>query len=160
MRKIFVLATVGVVLAGCSREPTGRDVGSFVGATAGILLGSQVDSSVGRAVAMLGLAAMGSWLGGEIGEHLSNEDRKIAGMATQEALGDSETGKTTVWSNPDTGASGKVTPGPTYLAKSGSLEGRQCRDIKVAVSPKDHPTQQASRTACRKPNGDWEILGA
>jgi hypothetical protein len=50
LRKFAIVAAIGVTLAGCSREPTGREVGSIIGATAGIFLGSQIGSGVGRAM--------------------------------------------------------------------------------------------------------------
>jgi surface antigen len=160
LRKLAIVAAIGVTLAGCSREPTGREVGSIIGATAGIFLGSQIGSGVGRAAATIGLASVGSWLGGELGEYLSREDQIIAQAATQEALENNEPGQTTSWSNPDTGISGKVTPGPTYAENVGTTSEKQCRNIKVAISPEGKEPRQANRIACRKANGDWEVLDA
>lgn len=149
-----------LVLSGCEREPTGREVGTVVGAAAGVLLGSQVGSGVGRAAAIVGLAVLGGWLGGELGEELTRDDKKIAGRTTEQALDRNAPGQTASWSNPDTGASGAVTPGESYVAERGAAEGRTCREIDVVVSPKGEPTKRGTRTACRKANGEWEVLGA
>ena len=53
-----------------------------------------------------------------------------------------------------------MTPGPTYVGQRGAASGRDCREIDVVVTPKGEPTKRGTRTACRKPNGDWEVLGA
>lgn len=160
MRRAAVVLVVGLALAGCEREPTGRQVGSVLGAAVGVIIGSQIGSGVGRAAAIVGLAVLGGWLGGELGEELSREDREIAGRAAEDALDHNSPGQPLAWTNPNTGASGEITPGQTYAGERGAAAGRTCREIDVVVSPKDKPTQRGVRTACRKPNGDWEVLGA
>jgi len=160
MRSAALLLAAALTLSGCDREPTGREIGTVVGAAAGILIGSQIGSGVGRAAAVVGLAVLGGWLGGELGEELSREDKEIAGRTTRRALDNNNAGQTANWSNPDSGASGSVTPGRAYVGSNGAADGRTCREIDVVVSPKGEPTKRGLRTACRKPNGDWEVLGA
>ena len=160
MQKAAIVLAASLALAGCEREPTGREVGAVVGAAAGILIGSQIGSGVGRAAAIVGLAVLGGWLGGELGEELSREDRAIAGRTTEQALNRNTPGQTSAWTNPDTGASGTVTPSQVYVSERGEMAGRTCREIDVVVSPEGKPTKRGLRTACRKPNGDWEVLGA
>ncbi len=160
MRVPMLIVIASLALAGCSREPTGREVGTVAGAVAGVLLGSQIGSGVTRAAAIVGLAVLGGWLGGELGEELTKEDKEIAGRTTDTALERNAPGETTAWSNPDSGAQGEVTPGPTYVGETGATTGRECREIDVVVTPDGEPTKRGTRTACRKPNGDWEVLGA
>lgn len=160
MRVPALIVIAAMSLAGCSREPTGREVGTVLGAAAGVLVGSQIGSGVTRAAAVVGLAVLGGWLGGELGEELSREDKKIAGRTTDTALERNPPGQTTAWSNPDSGAHGAVTPGPTYVGERGSTAGRECREIDIVVTPDGKSTKRGTRTACRKPNGDWEVLGA
>lgn len=160
MRTAIIALAAMLALSGCSREPTGREVGTVVGAAAGVLIGSQIGSGVGRAAAIVGLAVLGGWLGGELGEELSRDDKEIAGRATEQALEQNPPGQSTAWANPDTGASGTVTPGPEYAGERGAAAGRTCREIDLAVQPKGKSEKRGVRTACRKANGDWEVLGA
>ncbi len=160
MRTAAIALCAALALTGCEREPTGKQVGTILGAAAGVLVGSQIGSGVGRAAAMVGLAVLGGWLGGELGEELTREDREIAGRTTDRALEKNRSGEAAAWSNPDTGAKGAVTPGPAYVGAQGPTAGQTCREIDVVVSPKGEATKRGTRTACRKPNGDWEVLGA
>lgn len=160
MRKPAIVFVAAIALAGCESQPTGRQVGTVAGAIAGVLIGSQVGSGAGRVAATIGLAFLGGWLGGELGEELSREDRRMVGETTDDALKNNQAGEPARWANPDTGASGSVTPGPPYVGGHGAASGRACREIDVVVTPEGKSTKQAKRTACRKPNGDWEVLDA
>lgn len=160
MRKIAIVLLAATALAGCESQPTGRQVGAVAGTIAGVLIGSQVGSGAGRVAATIGLAFLGGWLGGEIGEELSREDRRAVGRTADDALRNNAAGEPSSWSNPETGASGTVTPGPTYVSRKSETAGRSCREIDVVVTPDGKPAKQETRTACRKPNGDWEVLGA
>lgn len=160
MRKLAIVMIAALGLAGCESGPTGRQVGAAGGAIAGILIGSQIGSGVGRAAAIVGLAVLGGWLGGELGEELSRDDKALAGRATEDALENNDAGEAQAWSNPDTGSSGSVTPGPTYTPRSGGYSGRDCREIDVVVTPGGEDTKRGKRTACRKENGDWEVVSA
>ncbi len=167
MRRIAIVACLALALAGCESESDGRTVGAVVGGVAGALLGSQIGSGAGRVAATIGLGVLGGYIGGEIGADLSREDRVIAARTTEDALENNQPGQMSAWSNPDTGAAGTVTPGPRYVrsapaAPSGasSTDGRSCRDIKVTVSPAGKPQKNGTRTACRKANGEWEVLDA
>lgn len=161
-RTAALLIVGALALQGCEKGqgPTGRQVGMVFGAAAGVLIGSQIGSGVGRAAAIVGLAVLGGWLGGELGEGLTTEDRKQAGTATQDALANNRSGETQAWSNPNTGARGNVTPGPVYTPQRGAQAGRLCREIDVVVQPGKGAVKNGKRRACRKANGDWEVLEA
>lgn len=162
MRKTVIALLAASALTACSsgNEPSGRQVGAVLGTIAGAVIGSQIGSGAGRVAATIGLAVLGGWLGAEIGEELSREDQRIVGETAQDALENNDAGETADWSNPKSGASGSVTPGPTYVGGSGPAAGRSCREIDVVVTPDGKPAKQTTRTACRNANGDWEILDA
>ena len=162
VRKLAIAAAASVALTACANgnEPTNKQIGTVAGAAIGVLVGSQIGSGVTRAAAIVGLAVLGGWLGGELGEGLSNEDKQQAGTATQEALANNRAGESQAWSNPNTGASGEVTPGPVYQPKSGAQAGKQCRQINVVAKPANGSVNRGKRTACRNANGEWEVLDA
>jgi len=162
VRKLAISAAACVALTACAEgnEPTGRQIGTAAGAAVGVLVGSQIGSGVTRAAAIVGLAVLGGWLGGELGEGLSTEDKQQADATTQEALANNRAGQTSAWSNPSTGASGQVTPGPVYQPRSGAQAGKQCRQIDVVAKPASGDINRGKRTACRNANGEWEVLSA
>ena len=162
VRKLAITATACVALTACAEgnEPSGRKIGTVAGAVVGALVGSQIGSGVTRKTAVVGLAVLGGWLGGELSEGLSTEDKQQAGMTTQEALSKNRAGQTSGWSHPSTGASGQVTPGPVYQPKSGAQAGKQCRQIVVVAQPASGNINRGKRTACRNAKGEWEVLSA
>lgn len=159
VRNLALAAAASLTLTACAdgQGPTGRQVGTVVGGVVGVLVGSQIGSGVGRVAAIAGLAVLGGWLGGELGEGLTTEDKRQAGTATQKALANNKTGETTSWANPVSGASGKVTPGPVFKPKSGTQAGLQCRQIDVVSKPGSGDINRGKRTACRNANGEWEV---
>ena len=158
---IFALAA-GLALAACENENDGRRLGQVFGAIGGAVIGSQIGSGAGRALATVGLATLGGYLGGELGAELSRQDRQFAAQATERALERNPPGQAQAWSNPETGSSGAVTPGPVFLAKGdgGQAAGRACREIDVVVTPGGKSTKRGKRTACRNADGEWEVLDA
>jgi len=72
----------------------------------------------------------------------------------QNALEYARTDETTTWRNPDTGGSETITPYNTYQTS----EGRYCREFvkTVTIAGEQH---EAYGTACRQPDGSWEIVG-
>ena len=162
VRKLAITAAACVVLTACAEgnEPTGRQVGTVAGAIVGVLVGSQIGSDVTRAAAIVGLAVLGGWLSGELGEGLSTEDKQKAGTTAQEVLANNRAGQTSAWSNPSTGASGQVTPGPVYQPRNGAQAGKKCREIDVVAKPASGDINRGKRTACRNANGEWEVLSA
>ena len=157
---IVLLTTLS--LAGCETRDGNKQVGQVLGGIAGAVLGSQIGSGAGRLAATIGLGALGAWLGGELGEELSREDRNIVDRTTNTALENNAPGQASAWSNPKSGASGTVTPGPYYVAKANTAKAasQTCRKINIVVSPSGKPVKRGQRTACRTQSGEWELVGA
>jgi surface antigen len=124
-------------------------IGGLGGAVAGGLLGGAIG---GNTASVLAGAATGALLGGLAGNMLDQRDRRLAAEATQRALETGATGSELPWRNPDTGNSGTVTPVRTYQQASG----RYCREYQseIVVGGKTH---QGFGTACRMPDGSWQI---
>lgn len=84
---------------------TKENIGKAVGAAAGALLGSQIGSGRGKLAAVAIGTLAGYWVGGKVGERLSQRDQAGIAYTTHQAL---ETGQTQTWRNPDTGMATRV----------------------------------------------------
>jgi surface antigen len=136
-------------LADTTRENPKAVLGSIGGAAAGAGIAAIAGGSTGWIVAA-GLA--GGLLGGAIGHRLDNKDKEMAARAAANAFENNRTGQAATWKNPDTGNSGTITPTKTYQAGSGQY----CREYRQDVIIGGEK-QQAYGTACRQPDGSWQI---
>jgi len=91
-------------LFSCEGSGKKQESGALIGAAAGALLGSKVAKNEKTLGALVGAAA-GAAAGSYIGCRMQSTDTALAQQATQKAL---ETGQAQTWSNPRTGASGRV----------------------------------------------------
>jgi surface antigen len=129
----------------CNRDLAGQIVGGAVGAA----VGSQFGKGDGQLVATGAGALIGVLLGGEIGRRLDAKDRACVGRTLETV----PTGQTVAWRNPDTGADYRTTPRRTYQTDSG----RYCREYTTSATVGGRQ-QQVYGTACRQPDGSWEIV--
>src|SRR5262245_38368187 len=60
--------------------------------------------------AIVGAAIGGGLIGGFIGNRLDARDKRLANQAAQQAFESNRAGQPSVWSNPDSGNSGSITP--------------------------------------------------
>jgi len=152
---IVVLAIVALLLSGCAQ--TGQTVrnnpkttmGGMLGAAGGGLIGA---AAGGGAAGIIGGVLIGGLVGGAIGNHLDQRDKEMAMRNAQHTFEGGHTGQSSTWRNPDSGNSGSITPTRTY--QSGS--GQYCREYQQEITVGGEP-QQSFGTACRQPDGSWEI---
>ncbi len=163
MRRLFGVLTASVLALGltggtaaaaqnCSNWSGGALVGTLGGAALGGFLGSQIGSGTGQ-LAFTGAGVLvGGLVGNQIGKALTCEDQQQVSQTTQSTLETQQTGTSVAWKNPDSGNSGSVTPTRTFQA----ADGRYCREFEqnVTVAGK---TEAGSGTACRRDDGTWEI---
>lgn len=98
-------------------------------------------------------ATLGLVLATEAGRGMDERDRQLSAEAEYEALQYGQAGTAREWTNPKSGRSGAVTPGPAY-----SVNEYTCRDYShrvVAGSKQD----MVRSTACRQADGSWRPLG-
>ena len=159
MNRLSKIATIGVVLVSltalgdCQRGSEKQTLGTVLGGAAGGWAGSQIGGGSGKIAAAAAGTLLGALIGSEIGKTMDEVDRQKAARATQTALETNRTGASSTWSNPDTGHSGSVTPTETYRTD----DGRYCREFQQTVTIGGE-TQNAYGTACRQPDGSWEIV--
>ncbi len=146
--RIVLASGLAALLLGCSTVPSKQDQGVIIGAIAGGLLGSQVGGGSGQVLATMAGVVIGGMVGGEIGRSMDDVDR----MNTAAALENVRTGVPSAWVNPDTGYEYVVTPTNTYDGSYGP-----CREYTMDATIGGR-TEQVYGTACRQPDGSWQIV--
>ncbi len=152
---IAIVFAAALSLGACvSDQGNKQTLGTLVGAGLGGLAGSQIGSGTGQLAAVGAGVLLGGLLGNSVGKSLDEADIAYAERNAQETLEYQPTGATSSWVNPDSGHSGTLTPTATYQSETG----RYCREYQQTVTVGGEP-QSAYGTACRQPDGSWEILG-
>jgi surface antigen len=146
----YVEAAVPAVPYGLDLGHCNRDVlGAVLGGAAGAAVGSTVDKDDGRNAAIVGGAIIGVLVGGAIGRYMDSVDQNCIGQALEHV----PDGETVVWNNPNNGGAYQVTPAETYQR----ADGRYCREYVTEVLIGDR-RQEAYGTACRQPDGSWQVI--
>ncbi|MDP2123834.1 MAG: RT0821/Lpp0805 family surface protein [Parvibaculum sp.] len=150
--KGIAIGAVALALAACDQSGINKQtVGTVGGAVAGGLLGSQVGGGSGRLWATGAGVLLGGLLGSEIGKSLDRADQAYLGQTTYNALETGRTGQPVQWRNPDSGNYGTVTPQAAQ-----QYSGQTCREYSQTIYVEGR-SQTAYGTACRQPDGSWQI---
>jgi surface antigen len=154
--KLLAVVTLPVVLVACQQDAgTKQTLGTIIGAAGGAVLGSKVGSGRGQIAGTAVGTLLGAFIGSEIGKSLDRADRQAMERTTQQSLESNPSGTSSTWRNPDSGHHGTVTPEPAYRA----TDGRYCREYQQTVVI-DGKTESAYGTACRQPDGTWQIVNS
>ncbi|MHB2167806.1 glycine zipper domain-containing protein [Alsobacter sp. R-9] len=146
---VVLAAAIGLGAAGCSQSTGPNEVGgTMIGAVAGGLLGSTIGGGAGKTAAIIGGTLIGGFLGNTIGRNMDENARAQAYNAQYAAV---SSGQRAEWSAPS-GSRGYVEPGPVYRDANGT-----CRRYTHTIYVDGRP-QQGSGTACRNPDGSWQIV--
>jgi surface antigen len=150
---IALLMLASLSLGACQTDSWGtkQSVGTLGGAAGGALLGNQFGKGTGNVVLTAIGAVAGAWLGNEVGSSLDNADQAKLSSAQTRAY-DAPVGKTITWNNPQSGNTGSFTPVRDGKASDGSY----CREFSQTVTV-GGKKQEAYGTACRQPDGSWQI---
>jgi surface antigen len=146
------LAAAALILAACEDAGQKETAGTVIGGVAGAVLGSQVGSGSGRIVATAIGTLAGAMIGSEIGKSLDRADQ-LAMAEAEEKAHTAPIGEKIVWSNPDSGHSGSVTP---IRDGRNAQTNAYCREYQTTVLI-DGEEQAAFGTACRQPDGSWKV---
>jgi surface antigen len=156
-RAVAALLVV-TLLAGCAQMQSAEQsiennpkavLGSLGGAAAGGLIAAAFGGKAGVVVAS---ALAGALIGGYVGHRLDEKDKQMAAQAATLAFERNASGQPSVWNNPDSGNHGQVVPTHTYQLASGQY----CREYTQTIWIGNEP-QKSSGTACRQPDGSWQI---
>jgi len=126
---------------------------AVLGAVVGMAAGAGIAAAAGGGPgAIVGAGVGGALIGGLIGNRLDARDKRMAAAAAQQAFENNQAGQPSVWKNPDSGNSGTITPTRTYELANGQY----CREYKQTIIIGGEP-QPSYGTACRRPDGTWQI---
>ena len=152
---IAIVFAAALSLGACVSDQGNKQIGgTLIGAGLGGLAGSQIGSGTGQLAAVGAGVLLGGLLGNSVGKSLDKADIAYAERNAQQTLEYQPSGATTSWVNPDSGNSGSITPTATYQSETG----RYCREYQQTVTVGGE-LQSAYGTACRQPDGSWEIVG-
>ena len=166
---ILAIAAASLLLAACDGAQNARhasaggitgsggldkaDMGTGLGAVGGAVIGSSFGKGNGRVVGGVIGALLGAGIGHEIGASLDRADMTYYQNTQQKALETANAGQALPWNNPQSGHSGVVIPQAPYQ----NPNGQYCREFqnKITVGGK---TESGYGTACRQPDGSWQIV--
>jgi surface antigen len=154
---ILLFGFYSSVNAECVQQPEqtggGELFGTLVGAALGGLVGSQIGGGTGNKVAIGAGVVAGGYLGNKVGKSMDCQDQQYHYDTTQNALETQKVGQTSIWTNPDSGNKGEVTPTRTYTS-----DGQPCRDFTQTIYV-DGENEEVQGTACRQEDGTWQVTG-
>ncbi|MDX1711458.1 MAG: RT0821/Lpp0805 family surface protein [Rhodovibrionaceae bacterium] len=153
LKSVIAVVVAAMLVSACQNGPGPKEaVGGVVGGAAGAVAGAQFGSGRGQ-LAMTALGAvLGAYIGSEVGRDLDELDRVKAEQAFQKAAR-APVGETIYWDNPENDHRGTVTP----VREGTSESGRYCREFQTTVTV-GGKTEQAYGTACRQPDGSWQVV--
>ncbi len=150
---VFAVAAA-LALSGCTTAYGPKQTGgALIGGGLGALAGSQIGKGTGKLAAVGAGTLIGALIGSEVGVSLDRADLMYANQTAGYGLESVPSGSTVSWSNPDSGHHGTFTPQSTYQAHGGQY----CREFQQSVVVGGR-VQNSYGTACRRPDGSWEIV--
>ena len=143
-----------LLLAGCATDGPVREqqtAGAVLGGLIGGVIGHQFGDGRGRTAMTVIAATTGALIGGELAREraISEREREAAYLALESR----PSGEVVRWRDPDLDQHGWYVPQRTWQA----ADGRYCREYQQVVVI-DGREQRAYGTACRQPDGSWQIL--
>ncbi len=150
--KFLAVGVVALPLTGCLTNGGGNKqlAGGLAGGVAGGAIGSTVGSGGNRVLATAAGATIGFLIGSEIGRSLDEQDQQRAFAAAQNSFA---TGRTTRWTNKQTGHYGTVDPTPSFTSQTG----QNCRKFSHTMWVKGE-NEAVDGTACQQQDGTWNIV--
>lgn len=127
--------------------------GTIVGGVVGAVVGSQIGKGNGRLAAVGVGTLLGALIGNDIGRSMDAVDRDYTTGSMGHALETTPSCTTVTWENPQSGNYGSITPTTTYEESPG----RYCREFQQQIVVGGQ-VQDGYGTACRQPDGSWEIV--
>lgn len=158
--KIGAALLLTVALGACTNNGLGMGNKELIGTAAGAALGGWAGSAIGDGdgSARLATTAAGVFVGGlignQIGRYMDEQDQQLARRAEYEALERYPDGRQSRWDNPNNGNYGYSVPERTYQTNNGQY----CREYQTTIVVDGRP-QSGHGTACRQPDGSWQIVG-
>ena len=162
MRKLVTAGALCALLTACVPPQQAGQPGQFgmnnttggtlVGAGLGGLVGNQFGGGAGKGVMTLAGVLVGGLIGSKVGAAMDQADTQAAAQNTQAALENNRPNQPLPWKT-EQGHSGTVVPGRVWQTPTGQY----CREFQQTITIGGE-TQQGYGTACRQPDGTWQIV--
>lgn len=156
--KITILRSIGLTiilgsLCACQAPGEKEAVATLVGTVGGGVIGAQFGTGTGQWVGA-GLGGItGGLAGNAIGRYIDEFDNRRANQAFQRAS-QVPVGEVVYWNNTRTGNWGCYKP---LREGHSSVQGLYCREYETTAVIQGRK-QRIYGTACRQPNGTWELM--
>lgn len=142
MRSTLIITILGAALM-TSACATKGETGMAGGAVGGAVLGGAIGGTSG---ALIG-AALGGAVGYGVGHSMDVEDQRRMAYAL-------EANRQAQWRNQD-GTMYQMQPTGTFY----NNDGRECRRFTMMADVQGRGPERMTGTACRQPNGSWDMQG-
>lgn len=139
------VAPYGISQGTCNRALLGR----VLGGAAGAAIGTQIGRGNGNTAAIIGGAILGVIVGGNVGQSMDRVDQGCVGQILEHA----PDGRPIAWTDTNNGGRYRVTPDKPYQ----TIQGQYCRKY-LTNAVIDGYDRQVYSTACRQPDGAWQMV--
>lgn len=155
IRRICSVFAMAAIVSACNITSSGNKeiFGTLLGGAGGAVVGSQFGSGQGKLVGVAIGTLAGAFLGNQIGISLDRADQIAVQEATQRSLETQPTGVDMPWQGQK--AYGSVKPISTFQGS----DGRYCREYQTTITVAVEQ-QVAYGTACRQPDGSWQVVSS
>ena len=151
----LIVALSALPLAGCEtiQRETGFNRDTQMGAAGGAAFGGIIAALADANPAWIAASViMGSVAGGALGNYLGKDDAGKHVRTNLSALEHLGAGQTARWHDNKTGNSGSTRVNRVFTASNG----RPCKDYVETVHTAEKTVTEEA-TACRQPNGAWQL---
>lgn len=128
------------------------NAGTLAGAALGGWAGHGIGKGKGQTIATIAGTLIGAGLGHEVGSSLDKADMSYYNNTSQQALETAQPGQALPWRNPQSGNYGTITPSNYYK----TADNQYCREYNQSITVGGR-TERGYGTACRQPDGTWQI---
>jgi len=149
MKRFIATLSLALACASVSASATNEGTGTVLGAGAGAAAGAAIAKN--DAIGAVAGGLLGGLVGREIGQYMDQHDQSLLAQTFET----SPTGRTSQWTNPDTGYSYAAAPTETFQS-----ENRPCRRFTLAADVEGNSNEKVTGTACRQSDGKWQIVSS
>ncbi len=133
MKSIMKLNSVLLVLilllvSSCANKDDNQTLSQALGAAAGGIIGAQFGAGTGKLLLTALGAGVGSYLGGEIAEYLTDDEKLSLQSSIYSSAKNGELKKTYLWKNDSQEVSALISPLAEYDSENG-----KCRKMKIKI---------------------------
>ena len=128
IKKLSPILLVLLLISSCANKDDNKILGQALGAAAGGIIGAQFGAGTGKLLLTALGAGVGSYLGGEIAEYLTEDEKVSLNNSIYSSAKNGELKKTYLWKNDSQDVSALISPVAEYESENG-----KCRKMKIKI---------------------------